>query len=112
MLVGYYKGVDVIAAQYLVNLVEARLRTYGLRVRRHDVCDHETEHLVSVSLYRTADVAVGYYTYESTFMVHHYGKSKLAIADGDVGNALFRRDQNGHGKCFRTDRSKSCPSFD
>ena len=64
MLVGYYKGVDVIAAQYLVNLVEARLRTYGLRVWCHDVCDHETEHLVSVSLYRTADVAVGYYTYE------------------------------------------------
>ena len=62
--VGHYKGVDVVAAQYLVNLVEARLRTYGLRVRRHDVCDHETEHLVSVSLYRTADVAVGYYTYE------------------------------------------------
>ena len=64
VLVGYYKGVDVIAAQYLVNLVEARLRTYGLRVRRHDVCDHKAEHLVPVSLYRTADVAVGYYTYE------------------------------------------------
>ena len=64
MLVGYYKGVDVIAAQYLVNLVEARLRTYGLWVRCHDVCDHEAEHLVAVSLYRTADVAVGYYTYE------------------------------------------------